>query len=164
MSKSLPKTLSYIRSEILKALAQDNNSKKGAADVKQLLPHDLLEGAASSVSTNLSVLANEKKYLRKRTMGGSKKYFLTIEGLNVAKVLEEDPTAIEIIDTRRKSTKQKEEQTEIDFDSLNVSNNAASLADGLTAVIEENRQYRELLLKIHGIIGNAIGINQNKEE
>lgn len=47
---------------------------------------------------------------------------------------------------------------------INISSKANTLADTITDVIEENAEYRALLLKLHKTIETALGLNTETEE
>jgi hypothetical protein len=46
---------------------------------------------------------------------------------------------------------------------VNISSTANGVVDGISALVNENSEYRDLLLKLYQTIGNTLGLNDNKE-
>ena len=151
MSNELPLTFGAIRASILMCFHFKDNAKMSAQEIKAVMDANAeklpVQLSPSQISQNISALLAEKKYLiRSASNAKKKRYLLSAYGVEVAAALGEKTGEIEILPARGK-TKKREEQEEIDFGTdFNVSNTAASLADGLTALIQENQGYRDLIV------------------
>ena len=170
MSTELPPTFGALRATILMCYHFKDNAKMSAPEIRAVmeayadqLPVQL---TGQQVSQNISALLTEKKYLHRSPSNSStKRYMLSPLGQEVAKVLVDDPDRIPLV--HHKNRKKEEPQDEIDFGTdFNVSHTAANLADGLTALIQENQGYRELmvshrqsLLREVNRLGKTLGLN-----
>ena len=166
MSKSknksdlIPARLGALRAGIMMALYKKGCAKLSNAEIRQAIeesPEITLKLTGAQVSQNVSAMCSERKFLYKQATTAGKKYYLSPFGQEVAKVLVEQPGQIELYETKRGTRKREEEQEEIDFGtSFNISPEANQLADNLTAILDQNRGYRELLLSFRADLLNVV--------
>lgn len=152
----LPTKMGALYKEVLERIVDINSEKVTKEQIASAFAgHDL-----ESIPSIISVMKN-KRWIKSNPQN-SGYYALTGTGRAIYDNL---PTMTIVKRYGVKSRLPKhEEAAPPPPPTINISPKANTLADTITDVLEENAQYRELLLNLHKTIETALGLNTETKE
>lgn len=161
----LPKKFPEQRLEILKAIGPKPGTKKTREEIFSSIPEKFHRNLTKTIS---NLVQNE--YLKSKKNGVIASYSLSAHSreilLNRARITvipfesstsEETPSTLPAKRPYKKKAKSSPSPAPLE---INISPTANNVADQITALIDENAQYRRLMLNIHGIITKALQLNK----
>ena len=162
----IPSKIPEQRLAILKAIGGAKGASKTNAELKEIIEERLHRNLEKIVSNmrSLDLLESVKQE------GVIMYYGLTEKGkylLKHASKMVVTPMG-EPREYKRRNTKPQEQlplaPAAPEPIKINISRTANSVADQITDLIDENAQYRKLMLQVYETIGNALGLNEEGEE
>ncbi len=156
--RRVPRSVSEQRLAIINIVKQSESPITGR-EIENQLPSELKRNAAKGMSQ----MKHAGWVASRATVSGHKGYVLGAHGKHVLKHIK----SINVVPFQKKGPYRGRDKAVVEQESthqfqINLSSTAEALSDNISAILHENQQYRDLMLKIHTTIGNALQLN--KEE